>query len=110
MRGYADGEGRINPTEYFLAIGFLLTDKAATWMEITPEMEKLVDSPSPTYKNIRSFKELFIKRFPIITPDAVSRSFNAKVHDLAQLPEEPLVTYYKRTAALMRRFGGRDRA
>jgi hypothetical protein len=95
MRGYADREGRNNPTEYFPATGFLLIDEAATWMETTPEVEKLVDSPSPIHEDIKLFKELLIERFPTITPDAVSRSFDAEVHDLAQLPEGPLVTYYK---------------
>jgi hypothetical protein len=61
-------------------------------METTLEVEKLVDSPFPTHEDIRSFKELFIKRLPTITSDAVSRSFDAALHDLAQLPEEPLVT------------------
>lgn len=41
--------------------------------------------------------------------NVVAQSFDTEVHSLGQANGEPLSQYYKQAAALVRKFGGRDR-
>lgn len=110
MAGYADSYGVIPASKYLQAVDILLTEDAAFWAEMDPEVSAILTTASPSQNTVSQFKAKLIDKYPAPIADVVPISFDSEMAELKQGPNESLLAYYKRITALMSKVGARDRA
>ena len=108
LRKYSTS-GAIDPAKFLQAVDLLLADDAVVWAETTPGITDLLEMPVPTNDNVAQFKALFTQQYPVKVLEATTVHFDSEISDLRQQEGEALIAYYKRTAGLLSRVGGKDR-
>ena len=101
--------GQIHPKALLRSVDLLLTGEAATWAETFEEVSSLLSMVDPHLETVTRFKNLFQARFPAKSYDSTPTSFDDELHDLTQMKDESIGSYYQRVLAMMHKVGGRDR-